>query len=148
MVWAILADLRRVRRTMQPTKKNPESLLTQRSSLTTCYSRREYARKMAFRSNKVLWAGRCHILFSPRLTSSSDTLIVWTEPSNSVDMALSFQEAEGCAVIWLVLRLLLPRRRGANEWNRKFVHNVQQQLLAIAGPGMWLLSLFSSWSGP
>ena len=28
-----------------------------------------------------------------------DTLIVWTE-SNGVDMALSFQEAEGCAGIW------------------------------------------------
>lgn len=28
-----------------------------------------------------------------------DTLIVWTEP-NGVDMALSFQEAEGCAEIW------------------------------------------------
>ena len=28
-----------------------------------------------------------------------DTLIVWTE-SNGVDMALSFQEAEGCASIW------------------------------------------------
>jgi protein phosphatase-4 regulatory subunit 3 len=28
-----------------------------------------------------------------------DTLIVWTEP-NQTDMALSFQEAEGCAVIW------------------------------------------------
>lgn len=28
-----------------------------------------------------------------------DTLIVWTD-TNGVDMALSFQEAEGCAVIW------------------------------------------------
>ncbi|KAF5024715.1 hypothetical protein F66182_3199 [Fusarium sp. NRRL 66182] len=28
------------------------------------------------------------------------TLIVWQEPSNGVDMALSFQEAEGCAMIW------------------------------------------------
>ncbi|KAF2235807.1 DUF625-domain-containing protein [Viridothelium virens] len=28
-----------------------------------------------------------------------DTLIVWTEP-NGIDMALSFQEAEGCAAIW------------------------------------------------
>ena len=31
-----------------------------------------------------------------------DTLIVWTE-SNGTDMALSFQEAEGCAAIWFVL---------------------------------------------
>lgn len=29
-----------------------------------------------------------------------ETLIVWTEPSNGVDMALSFQEAEGCTMIW------------------------------------------------
>ncbi len=32
---------------------------------------------------------------------SADTLIVWTETSG-IDMALSFQEAEGCATIWLV----------------------------------------------
>lgn len=29
-----------------------------------------------------------------------DTLIVWTETTTSVDMALSFQESEGCAAIW------------------------------------------------
>lgn len=46
-----------------------------------------------------------------------DTLIVWTEP-NGVDMALSFQEAEGCAAIW------------------DFVHQVQQQLLAMADDGL------------
>lgn len=28
-----------------------------------------------------------------------DTLIVWTE-SNGTDMALSFQEADGCSAIW------------------------------------------------
>ncbi|KAL4884115.1 component of IIS longevity pathway SMK-1-domain-containing protein [Aspergillus karnatakaensis] len=42
-----------------------------------------------------------------------DTLIVWTEP-NQTDMALSFQEAEGCAVIW------------------NFVNSVQQHLLTLA----------------
>ncbi|KAL4900189.1 hypothetical protein BDW74DRAFT_102888 [Aspergillus multicolor] len=42
-----------------------------------------------------------------------DTLIVWTEP-NQTDMALSFQEAEGCALIW------------------NFVNNVQQHLLNMA----------------
>lgn len=31
---------------------------------------------------------------------SLDTLIVWQEPGTGVDMALSFQEAEGCALIW------------------------------------------------
>jgi protein phosphatase-4 regulatory subunit 3 len=39
-----------------------------------------------------------------------DTLIVWTE-QNGTDMALSFQEADGCAAIW------------------DFVHQVQTQLL-------------------
>jgi hypothetical protein len=46
---------------------------------------------------------RCIQITLPRLTQSADTLIVWTEPSNSIDMALSFQESEGCAVIWFVL---------------------------------------------
>ncbi|KAK6372208.1 Platinum sensitivity protein [Lithohypha guttulata] len=46
-----------------------------------------------------------------------DTLIVWTEP-NGTDMALSFQEAEGCAAMW------------------EFVHAVQQQLLAMADDGL------------
>ncbi|CEJ60046.1 Putative DUF625 domain protein [Penicillium brasilianum] len=42
-----------------------------------------------------------------------ETLIVWTEQSGT-DMALSFQEAEGCAVIW------------------EFVNSVQQHLLSLA----------------
>ncbi|OAL26495.1 hypothetical protein AYO20_10064 [Fonsecaea nubica] len=46
-----------------------------------------------------------------------DTLIVWTE-TNGTDMALSFQEAEGCAVIW------------------DFVHQVQQQLLTLPDDGL------------
>lgn len=43
-----------------------------------------------------------------------DTLIVWTDV-NGVDMALSFQEAEGCAAIW------------------EFVRHCQQQLMSMAG---------------
>ncbi|POR31452.1 Uncharacterized protein TPAR_08335 [Tolypocladium paradoxum] len=49
----------------------------------------------------------------PRLLAnleSIDTLIVWQEPGSGVDMALSFQEAEGCALIW------------------RFVSNIQQAL--------------------
>ncbi|KAI8281392.1 hypothetical protein K4K60_004221 [Colletotrichum sp. SAR11_57] len=55
--------------------------------------------------------GKLHIDASSgayRLTEETETLIVWTEPSNGIDMALSFQEAEGCALIW------------------KFVNSVQQ----------------------
>ncbi|KAI2092610.1 Platinum sensitivity protein [Ophidiomyces ophidiicola] len=44
-----------------------------------------------------------------------ETLIVWTEP-NGTDMALSFQEADGCAVIW------------------EFVRHVQQHFMGLAGP--------------
>ncbi|KAI9645367.1 Platinum sensitivity protein [Ciborinia camelliae] len=29
-----------------------------------------------------------------------ETLIVWTEPDTQMDMALSFQEAEGCTAVW------------------------------------------------
>ncbi|UKZ74256.1 hypothetical protein TrVFT333_001918 [Trichoderma virens FT-333] len=43
------------------------------------------------------------------------TLIVWQEPGSGVDMALSFQEAEGCAMIW------------------RFVNSVQQQFQQNAG---------------
>lgn len=50
-----------------------------------------------------------------------DTLIVWTEP-NGIDMALSFQEAEGCTAIW------------------DFVSEVQQRLAALA-PGMCLFGM-------
>ncbi|KAJ1331471.1 protein phosphatase 4 regulatory subunit 3 [Microdochium nivale] len=45
-----------------------------------------------------------------------ETLIVWTEPSNGIDMALSFQEAEGCALIW------------------KFINSVQQGFHSGHGP--------------
>ena len=39
----------------------------------------------------------------------TDTLIVWTE-QNGTDMALSFQEPEGCANIWYASRAPAPRR--------------------------------------
>lgn len=45
-----------------------------------------------------------------------DTLIVWTE-ANVTDMALSFQEAEGCAVIW------------------EFISDAQQKLGGVVGAG-------------
>jgi hypothetical protein len=42
----------------------------------------------------IPWLGYAHLL-----TVLVDTLIVWTE-QNVTDMALSFQEAEGCGAIW------------------------------------------------
>lgn len=59
-----------------------------------------------------------------------DTLIVWTE-ANGTDMALSFQEAEGCAVIWLVARVMA--RVALLTYCRDFVHQVQQQLMQLPG---------------
>ncbi|KAL5695368.1 hypothetical protein EMGR_000589 [Emarellia grisea] len=59
------------------------------------------------------------VLLETRITKDDgyqkqqETLIVWTEP-NGTDMALSFQEAEGCAAIW------------------NFVNNVQQHLHTLA----------------
>ncbi|RYP04687.1 hypothetical protein DL764_004303 [Monosporascus ibericus] len=43
-----------------------------------------------------------------------ETLIVWTEPSNGVDMALSFQEAEGCAMIWKFINTVQQQYHSAN----------------------------------
>lgn len=34
------------------------------------------------------------------MTRLSDTLIVWTEPASKQDIALSFQDADGCEDIW------------------------------------------------
>ncbi|OBT64232.1 hypothetical protein VE03_06864 [Pseudogymnoascus sp. 23342-1-I1] len=45
-----------------------------------------------------------------------ETLIIWTEPVNGVDMALSFQESDGCTAIW------------------KFINMVQQQMVVNGGP--------------
>ncbi len=37
------------------------------------------------------------------MLTGADTLIVWTEPSSQLDIALSFQDAEGCEDIWQFL---------------------------------------------
>ncbi|KAF7856290.1 hypothetical protein EAF04_009818 [Stromatinia cepivora] len=47
-----------------------------------------------------------------------ETLIVWTEPDNEMDMALSFQEAEGCAAVW------------------RFIDNIQSTLSIPGGIGI------------
>ena len=74
------------------------------------------------------------ILGQSILTFVAETLIVWTE-TNGTDMALSFQEADGCAVIWwgtfVVLTFASSSLIGST---RDFVSHVQQQLIAL-GPG-------------
>lgn len=52
---------------------------------------------MDIKSSKVI--GEAFAAMSPHAYATVDTLIVWTE-SNGTDMALSFQEGEGCAAIW------------------------------------------------
>lgn len=69
-----------------------------------------------------------------------ETLIVWTEPQTGIDMALSFQEADGCAQIWYVRRGCFFSRRKTNMCApppppRKFVHDVQRTLQGdLVGP--------------
>jgi phenolic acid decarboxylase len=59
---------------------------------------------MATRNSRVRSGGR-RIEFTDGQVHGADwglhaeTLIVWTEPLGT-DMALSFQEPEGCAAIW------------------------------------------------
>lgn len=45
------------------------------------------------------------------LMGLAETLIVWTEPQTGIDMALSFQEADGCAQIWFVMPCRVQYRR-------------------------------------
>lgn len=42
------------------------------------------------------------MLHAQLLMPQTETLIVWTEPNTLIDMALSFQEADGCGQIWFV----------------------------------------------
>ncbi|OKL57790.1 hypothetical protein UA08_07025 [Talaromyces atroroseus] len=62
----------------------------------------------------VSWATGQTALILIRSFLLIETLIVWTE-ANGTDMALSFQEADGCAAIW------------------DYVNSVQHHLLALAG---------------
>lgn len=55
---------------------------------------------MGSRSNKVRYIDPDTSLTYPNQLLRTDTLIVWQEPGTQIDMALSFQEAEGCAAIW------------------------------------------------
>lgn len=54
---------------------------------------------MAIRNNKVPDPTVDRTAVTTNGIAQLETLIVWTE-QNGTDMALSFQEPEGCAVIW------------------------------------------------
>ena len=58
---------------------------------------------MAFKNSKARSLATLSISKHRKLTRRADTLIVWTD--NGVDMALSFQEADGCQSIWFVNNL-------------------------------------------
>lgn len=49
-----------------------------------------------------------HIKKEDTYQKQQETLIVWTDP-DGVDMALSFQEAEGCGVIWDLIKNVQQR---------------------------------------
>jgi len=51
----------------------------------------------------------------------ADTLIVWTEPTTQLDIALSFQDAEGCEDIW------------------QFICDVQRHLNNLPSESKWFL---------
>ena len=81
-----------------------------------------------------------------------ETLIVWTESteSNGTDMALSFQEAEGCAAIWLawladdpIILVGCCEFQADGLSHREFVSKAQQHLLTLGGPGKSLKLLLS-----
>lgn len=79
---------------------------------------------------------------SKTLTRPAETLIVWTEPQTQVDMALSFQEADGCAQIWFVTTTCaVTSRQVVNDTDvsplhRKFVNDVQRSMTGdLDGPG-------------
>jgi hypothetical protein len=83
-------------------RKNRACSCSRKINQIECCWRPESAKKMVSKSSKV---GHNKLVGRQRLMTPLDTLIVWTEPTNGVDMALSFQESEGCAAIWSVLNL-------------------------------------------
>lgn len=81
------------------------------------------------------------IILEAATHTSIETLIVWTE-SGGPDMALSFQESEGCASIWQVHGQLGYDDESHTDAtiHRDFVSRVQQHLLSL-GPGKSITSL-------
>ena len=78
-------------------RMSPRYWLSRKNSQIVSSWRREYPRTMVIRNSRVIVAMRRNQ--RPQTNAIIDTLIVWTE-SNGTDMALSFQEADGCAAIW------------------------------------------------
>ncbi len=44
-----------------------------------------------------------------------DSLIVWSDQDQSIDMALSFQESEGCQQVWDEIRKIQGRPADSKE---------------------------------
>lgn len=79
----------------------------------------------------------CFLCVMLTFLGAAETLIVWTEPQGT-DMALSFQEPEGCAAIWSVsVRLSLPPASllTSRAPCREFVSHVQSHLVSMSGAG-------------
>ncbi|KAL4947836.1 hypothetical protein BDW69DRAFT_189826 [Aspergillus filifer] len=66
-----------------------------------------------------------------RYQKQQDTLIVWTEP-NQTDMALNFQEVEGCALIWNFVQQYLLTLAAADDALSDDLEHIQPVLLPAA----------------
>lgn len=79
-------------------RMNQRYLSSLKTSQTACCSRHASQGRTDTRSSKA--GVYSLVVFYKDITDTAvETLIVWTE-QNGTDMALSFQEAEGCGVIW------------------------------------------------
>ncbi|ESZ90201.1 hypothetical protein SBOR_9410 [Sclerotinia borealis F-4128] len=57
------------------------------------------------------------IVKADEFLKQQETLIVWTEPSSIMDMALSFQEAEGCTAVWRFINNIQTTLAASNKTN-------------------------------
>ena len=98
--WQGLVDMDQLCHTCSYTsldRMSPEYTSNRRTNQIAYFWRRKSQKKMGSRSNRVImragWGKQ-------KADAGTATLIVWTE--SGTDMALSFQEGEGCAAIWSV----------------------------------------------
>ena len=83
--------------TDRPCRMSPRYTSSPKISRSGCCWRPRSPKMTVIKNNKVTGNSLGKILACANRLA--ETLIVWTE-SNGTDMALSFQEAEGCAAIW------------------------------------------------
>lgn len=73
--------------------------------MARCYWSQRFTLRTFIKDNKVPFFIFIFLIFVwvyVMLKLCLATLIVWNEPDPSVDLALSFQESEGCQDVWYV----------------------------------------------